>query len=151
MFPPTSLSSRLHWGQTTSQPLRSPRLASSLPSSLTAISANKILAHPMLTAASWSTRTTPEALLCPPLPSSTQPSRRDHPASSLYELLADTRTGSFLRSLLITWHLPSRFSALQEVTTSGRLLVQLPLRGVADPLQGGLSHQALMSDFKAAL
>lgn len=52
MFPPTSLSSRLHWGQTTSQPLRSPRLASSLPSSLTAISANKILAHPLLTAAS---------------------------------------------------------------------------------------------------
>lgn len=112
MFPPTSLPSRLHWAQTTSQPLRSPRLASSLPSSLTAISASKILAHPLLTSASWSTGTTPEALLCPRLSSSTQPSRRDHPASSQYELLADTRTGSFLRSLLITWHLPSRFSAL---------------------------------------
>ena len=103
MLPPTSLPSRLHWGQTTSQPLPSP---------LTAISANKILARPLLTSASWSTGTTPEALPCPPPPSSTQPSWRDHPAAKQYELLADTSTGSLLRSLLITWHLPSRFSAL---------------------------------------
>lgn len=102
MFPPTLPAPpppRLHWAQTTSQPLHSPRLASSSrvlsqPSLLV-----KSWHTPLLTSASWSTdypRSPTMSLLFHPPP---QPSRRDHPASSQYELLADTRTGSFLRSL----------------------------------------------------
>lgn len=62
MLLPTSVLSGLHSGQTTSQPLGSPSFASSRLIPLTGISPNKILAHPLLTSASRTTRTTPETL-----------------------------------------------------------------------------------------